>query len=126
MFRVMFKILFLLLIFTSSVVFAQTQEEKKEPLKFFEYTKISDKLLVEKTQAFCAEINKTGWVGWIINTGYTEEINKREKQIRKSQKNYDCGKEFPEPRISFVRVVKKGVAKTVFWIVPPGENPPTP
>ena len=119
----MIRVLFLLLIVMSSAAFAQTQENK-EAYRFFEYEEISDKLLAEKSQAFCAEINKTGWVGWIMNYGTLEEIKNREKQILKSFENYDCRKEFPSPRMTFVRIEKKDESKTVFWIVPPGKEPP--
>jgi hypothetical protein len=119
----MIRILFLLLFLISLSVSAQTQE-KKVAYKFFEYEKISDKLLGEKTQSFCAEINKTDWVGFIINYGSPDEIKKREKQIVKNFENYDCRKEFPAPRMTFLRIENENKSKTELWIVPPGEKPP--
>jgi hypothetical protein len=119
----MIRVLFLILVVMISSVFAQTQEQK-EYYKFFEYKKISVKLLRERTQSFCAEINKTGLVGWIVNYGMPEEISKREKQIMKASENYDCGKEFPSPRITFVKGGEKSKSRTVFWLVSPEKEPP--
>lgn len=114
------RVLFLILAVIISVSFVQAQE-KQDAYKFFEYEKISDKLLKEKLDSFCREIDKTGWVGWIFNYGTQDEIKKREKQILK---NYDCRQEFPDPRITFERKKVKDKSKTVFWIVPPGKEPP--
>lgn len=118
----MIRVLFFLAVL-SSIAFAQTKENEAA-YKFFEYEKISDKLLEEKTQAFCAEINKTSLVGWIINYGTSVEIEKREKRIIKAFENYECRKEFPSPRTTFFREEIENTSKTVFWIVPPGKEPP--
>ena len=117
----MFRVLFLVLI--CSVTFLQAQK-REEGYIFFEYDKISDQLLKEKSQSFCAEINKTGWVGFFVIYGSSEETEKSERQIKKSMENRDCRKEYPEPRMVFVRGGKKDKPKTVFWLVPPGKQPP--
>ncbi len=116
----MLKTSFLILIVMSSVAFAQPQE-KKEAYKFFEYEEISNELLKEKIQSFCDEVDKTSLIGWIINYGTPKEIASREKQIQNTR---ICTKEFPSPRIMFLRIEEKNKSKTEFWIVPPGEEPP--
>jgi hypothetical protein len=118
----MFRVLFLILFAMSSCAFAQTQE-KKEAYKFFEYEQIGRKLLEEKIQSFCTEIDKTGWVGQIINYGTPNEIEKREDQLKAG-----FSAVFPQSchdtRIIFIRGGEEEKSKTRFWIVPPGENAP--
>lgn len=116
------RISFLLLILFSSTVFTQT-EVKKDAYKFFEYQKISNKLLSEKINSLCSESIKTKWIGFIINYGTPREITARNWQIKK---NYSCRQEFPEPRIIFFDGGKNGKSRTEFWIVPPGAKPPIP
>lgn len=116
----MLKILFLILVVLSSVTFGQTQKITKS-YKFFEYGKISSKLLKEKIDAFCGEVDKASWIGWVINYSSTKGIISREKQIRDTKM---CKQEFPEPRITFLRIEDVNKSKTEFWIVPPGEEPP--
>jgi hypothetical protein len=118
----MLKVLFLILIAMSSVTFAQAQQTDK-PYKFFEYEKISKGLLKEKIESLCIEIDKTSWVGWIINYGTPKQLAGREKQIKETNL---CRQEFPSPRIIFVRVEDENKSKTEFWLVPPGEKPPIP
>ena len=116
----MIRISFLILVLFSSVTFAQTQE-KEDHYKFFEYEKISDKLLKDKIQDFCKESIKTEWIGWVVNYGNSKRIANRNKQIIK---NYTCRQEFPEPRIIYVNIEDKDKSKTEFWIVSPGLKPP--
>ena len=117
-----FRVLFLILVVMSSAGFAQTQE-KKDAHKFFEYEKISNRLLKEKIKSFCDEVDKTGWIGWFINYGTPKEIESREKQILATRV---CTQEFPSPRVTFLRIEDKNKAKTEFWLIPPGEKPPIP
>jgi len=114
------RFLFLILLVMSAAAFAQAQE-KKDAYEFFEYEKISHNLLKEKISSFCDEVDKTSYVGWFINYGTSKEIAKREKQILDTRV---CTKEFPSPRIRFLRVEENNKSKTEFWIVPPGEEPP--
>lgn len=116
----MLRILFLILVAMCSIALAQTQE-KKDSYKFFEYERISDNLLKEKIQFFCNEVDKTSWVGWIINYGIPKEVSSREKQLRDTGM---CTKEFPSPRVIFLRIEDKNKSKTEFWIVPPDKQPP--
>jgi len=117
-----FRVLFLISVAMSAVGFAQTQE-KKDAHKFFEYEKISNRLLKEKIKSFCDEVGKTDWIGWFINYGTPKEIESREKQILATRV---CTQEFPSPRVTFLRIEDKNKAKTEFWLIPPGEKPPIP
>ena len=59
----MLKVLILILFITSSTVFAQTSE-KKDAYNFFEYEKISSKLLEEKLNcSVMKQIKRVGSVG---------------------------------------------------------------
>ena len=124
----MLRVLFLSLILFSSVFFVQAQE-KPEAYKFFEYGKISKKLLTDKYTEFYIKIKKDGDLkkddgsrGYIINYGNDKEIAKREKQIRDAIR-FVC----LDPSIMiFVRGKNENKLKTVFWIVPKDAEPPTP
>ena len=120
----MFRVLFLLLIVMSSVAFAQVQE-KKEPIKFFEYEQISDKLLREKFIEYKKMFQpEPAAQGYIINYGTDKEIERREKQIVKQMSEVFRG--YDPPRISFVRGGNSEKPKTVIWFVPPGAELPKP
>lgn len=116
----MFRILFFI-IALSSVAFAQTQD-KKEPVKFFEYEKISGKLLTEKLESLCAEADKISFIGWVIYYGDAKGNKRREEQLKKSYS--DAFDACHDSRITFVDGGEKGGARTEFWIVAPGEKPP--
>ena len=118
----MLKFLFLIVIVISSSVFIYAQE-KPQAYKIFEYEKISNNLFSKKIKSFCNEVDKTSWVGWILNFGTPKEIAARERQILDTRL---CTKEFPSPRIIFVKIDNKNKSQTELWIVPPGEKPPTP
>ena len=127
----MLKVLFLILAVMSSAVFAQTAKERESPAgktpeayKFFEAGKIGNSLLKEKFQSFYAELKKNhAAIGYIINYGTDKEISRREKQIRSainSREDYDA------PRLILINGGNSDKPETVFWIVPPGAEPPTP
>ena len=116
----MIRVLFLLLIGLNLVAFAQTQE-KKEPVKFFEYGKISDKLLKEKLVEFGKKLEPNS-IGFIINYGTDKEIAQREQQI---QRTLDSRCDFDCPRITIVSGGTCQTLKTEVWIVSPDAgNPP--
>lgn len=117
----MIKILFLLLFVMGSAAFGQTQD-KKEPVKFFQYEQISDKLLTEKIQSLCSEADKISWIGWVIYYGKPSEAKRRENQLKKSYS--DAFDACHDSRITFVDGGEKGEPRTEFWIVAPGEKPP--
>lgn len=117
----MIRILILLLIVMSSVAFSQAQE--KEPVKFFEYGKISDSLLKEKLYKFKAEL-LSGTQGYIINFGNDKEIAQREKQIQKVMAIVFRGND--PPRITIVRGGTCKESKTELWVVSPGAENPIP
>ncbi len=112
----------LVFIFLSSIVYTQAQEMPKA-YKFFEFEKISDRLLKEKNQAFCKEIVKINWVGWIINYGKPKDARKRETQVRESLD--ECYDQYHDQiRLNFVIIEdSRDNPKTAFWVVPPGQEP---
>lgn len=114
------RVLFFILVLMTSTVFAQTSQ-REDAYKVFEYKAISNKLLGEKIISFCDEVDRTRWIGWIINYGTIKTINRREKQIKSTRV---CVKEFPSPRIQFLRIEKEDNSRTEFWVVPSGEEPP--
>jgi len=117
----MIRILFLILVVLSSVAFAQT--EKKEPIKFFEFGTISDKLLKVKFDSFFIKLEEgSNFDGYIVNYGTNDEITKREKQIQKIL----ISTEQQSIRVSIARGGESEKQKTVLWIVPDGGKPPIP
>ena len=118
----MFRFLFFIFVLTFSVSFAQAQE-KKEPVKFFEFEKISDKLLKEKFIEYKNAL-KPNAQGFIINYGTKKEILKREKQLQKQMAEVFRG--YEPSRITFVRNENSGKTRTVLWIVPEGAEKPKP
>lgn len=123
----MFRVLFLILILTSSVAYAQTKEiimpMEVSSYKLDEFQKATNGYVKMKMEMFFERLkNNPEAEGVIINYGTAREIAKREKQIRVSIifRKYDA------QRITFVRGGFRQVIKTELWIVPPGAVPPTP
>lgn len=105
----------------SLVLFTQAQDNKTA-YKFFEFEKISRKLLKEKFEEFHKKLKEDSISqGYIITYGTTKEIAKREKQIR----NLINFRDLDSSRFTFVQGGNNGKLKTVFWIVPNGAEPPT-
>ena len=124
----MFRILFLILIVTGSIAFAQTEEniESRETPKAFkvdEFEKATNGNVKMRMDSFYVELNNNPAAqGFIINYGNAKEIFKREKQIR----NSITFRRHDDSRITLVRGGEREAIKTVFWLVPPGAEPPTP
>jgi hypothetical protein len=118
----MFRFLFLILVVTFSVSFAPAQE-KKEPVKFFEFERISDKLLKEKLVEY-KDALKPYAHSIIINYGTNKEILRREKQLQKQIALVFRG--YDPPRMTFVRNIYTGKTRTVLWIVGEGAELPKP
>lgn len=112
----------LIIIATSLFVSAQT-EEKPKAYKFFEYGKISNKLLKEKLESFISEVNKINGRGVVINYGKSSEVFKNVKQFEKNMPR--CGYDGCS-RITIVRGGIRKKSKTEFWIVPEGAEEPIP
>ena len=112
----------------SSTVFAQMegnakQQETPKAIKLDEFERATNGYVKMKMDAFFADLsNSPAAQGYIINYGTKKEILKREKQLKIAItfRKYDA------PGISFVRAGYIKVIKTVFWLVPPGAEPPTP
>jgi len=120
----MIRVLFLLLVVMSSVVFGQT-EKKPESIKFAEFGTATNNFVKKKIEAFYVELaNKPNSQGYIINYGTDKQIALREQQIRQSITflKYDA------PRVTIVRggASDTGKIKTVFWVVPEGAENPKP
>lgn len=117
----MSRILFLLLVLTTSIAFSQTQQ--KQAYIFAELGRANDKKVVEQFSKFDQLLNEQfNSQGFIINYGTDKELAKREKQIRNSIRfrKYDA------TRITLVRGGNLAKFKSVFWIVPAGAETPTP
>ena len=86
----MFRILFLILIVTGSIAFAQTEEniesrETPKAVKVDEFEKATNGNVKMRMDVFYVELNNNPAAqGFIINYGNAKEIFKREKQIRNS------------------------------------------
>lgn len=127
----MLRVLFLLIVM-SSVVFAQTQEnkEQKEIAKAYIFAELGKANNVQVKKLFDKFDNllvkdfrkDIGSQGYIINYGTDIEIARREKQIRDSTKfrRYDTYK------LTFVHGGNTNKLKTVFWFVPEGAELPEP
>ena len=123
----MLKVLLLIFIVMSLVVFAQT-EEKIEPQetpkasKFDEFEKATNGNVKMRMDALFIELeNNPAAQGYILNYGTDREIAKREKQIRGSInfRRYDAS------RLTMVRGGYREVIKTDLWLVSLGAEPPT-
>ena len=136
---IMFKILFLVLVVTSSGIFAQQtgnneQKEKPKTYLFDEFGKISQKeikLRAEKLRKKLQEhdsINEGFGAYLIFYTGSNEKsLRKIEMLVRDVlfDNCRDCYG-FGGPGIVFVNGGKKEQQKIQFWIVPAGAESPTP
>ena len=123
MLKILLLILFLTLFLTCSNVFAQGQK-KKDAIKIFDYEKVSNVLLKEKSDDFNQSLKENlHSQGFIINYGTLSEIARRRKQqlrfINIGDVHHTDG-----VRITFVDVENDGKPKTVIWIVPSGAKLP--
>jgi aspartyl-tRNA synthetase len=128
----MLRILFLLLILMSSVVFSQTMENKgqKETAQAYIFAEIGKannlqvkKLFLEYDDILIKKFEKgLDYQGYIISYGTDKAVVRREKQIRDSYtfRRYDTY------RLTFVRGGISSKLKTVFWIIPEGAKLPKP
>ena len=118
----MFRKIFLLLIFTVFITYAQAQENQKA-YKFFEFEKISNVLLKEKFIDFMKVLEKDGASqGYIITYGLNKFVANREKQILK----IDYRSAIDGPRLTFVNGKNSGKPRTIFFVVPAGAKTPVP
>ena len=124
----MWRVLFLILVVTSSVTFAQTekkliQEGETKSFKFEQFGKVSVGRIKTYMEMFFKELkNNTTAQGYIINYGSDKGVMKREKILR----NHIVFRRFDTPRITFVRGGEESIVITELWIVPEGAEPPTP
>jgi hypothetical protein len=100
-----------------------TPDEKFKPEKFAEVEKVSDDEFKKQIGDFFVKLQSDpNSQGYIIIYGSDEEVAGREKLIRDSI-SFRC---YDASRITLVRGGDIGKLKTVFWIVPPGAENPTP
>jgi len=124
----MLRVLFLILVLMSSIIFAQTVEKPKQNempkvSKTVEFGQVSNGNIRYLMDRFLAEIYDNATVqGYIISYGKTREVVRREKILR-SHINFRV---FDVSRITFVRGSNKKEFVTEFWFVPQGAKPPTP
>jgi hypothetical protein len=118
----MIRVLFLILIVTSSFAFGQT-EENPVAKKIDEFGVNPDGYVKMVIDSFYVELgNNPTAQGIILNYGTDNEIAHREKQIAKAimLRRYDGS------RITVVRAGFWKELKTEFWVVPSGAEKPKP
>jgi len=124
----MFRILFLILVFTSSVAFAQTEdktppEPRPEAVRLYEFGKATNGYVKKLFTDFSVKLNAEPEAqGYIINYGTDREIKIRERKIQKAISFL----RIEAARITIVRGGNIGKQKTTVWIVPAGAEPPMP
>lgn len=124
----MFRVLFLILILSSSFAFAQTEdkttvESPPEAIKLEEFGKATNGYVKMLFDSFMVKLHADPSArGHIINYGTDKQIMMREKQIR----NAIAFRKIDRSRITIVRGGNTGGLKTQFWIVPAGAENPTP
>lgn len=100
-----------------------TPNEKFKPEKFAEFEVLDQDAIIKKLKDFDTKMmEEPATIGYIINYGKASEVAEREKKLIESYRIH-C---FGGPRLTFVNGGNTGELKTVFWIVPPGAEPPTP
>lgn len=124
------QILLLILTFLGGLILGQIQEKtakidlnehrKITPVLFFEYEKISDRLLKQKIEEYERVVKKEGDNGIIINYGKPARKSFAIKQLQKflhSSCDFDC------PRLTFVDGGDKEKGKTQLWYAPSPKLP---
>lgn len=118
----MFRILFLILLASVSIAFAQTEEKPKARL-IDEFKQAPSGYVKMIMDTFYIELaNDPSAQGYIINYGTDREVTVREGQIR----NAIAFRKFDASRITMVRGGFFPTVKTELWIVPPGAESPLP
>ena len=118
----MIRILFLILVVMSSVVFAQT-EDKPKAIKFGEFETATGGYVKMIMDSFYIELaNNLAAQGYIFNYGTDKEIAAREKQIV----NAIRFRKFDSSRVTIVKAGFWKTVKTEIWIVPAGAENPQP
>lgn len=123
----MFKILFLILILGSSIIFAQTEDQTpRDPVpqavKTDEFGQVTNGELKARFDSFMIDLQKdNNSQGWIINFGSARGVVRREKTI----KSYITFRNLDPLRITFVNGGFRQKQETQFWIVPIGATLPT-
>lgn len=104
---------------------AQSDEvEKRQPVKFADFGKISAVELKKTVDSFCAASKKDeGSQGYIIGYGSPAALKKRRNEIFLSSW---CFRTYDPPRITWVDGPAQPKIRTMFWIVPAGATPPVP
>lgn len=120
----------LLIIIATSLIVAAQEQEKPKAYKFFEFGKISDKLLKDKLEEFRKEIVEVianEGIGIIINYGSSNEIEQRERKILDNSYKGNCGYDGEIcGRRTFVNGGFRKTPMTELWIVPAGAESPIP
>lgn len=117
----MWRILFLILVFMSSVVLAQTQDNKPQASNFDEFGEASNGDIKARLDSFFVELmNNPPAQGYVITYGPNRKVIGRERFLR----NYIAMRRFDSQRITFVTGGFSKEIKTEFWNVPAGAESP--
>ncbi|CAN5156263.1 hypothetical protein BH20ACI2_BH20ACI2_06340 [soil metagenome] len=99
-----------------------SQNKKPRAYRLVEFNSIQKPALSLLIDAFLAVVKNTdGSQGYVVNYGSVSAINSRKKLLSTSNR-WSCG--YDGCRITFVEGPKPTLAKTVFWVVPEGADPP--
>ena len=124
----MLRVLFLILVVTSSTVFAQNQEkvlskEKPEASMQSDFGRVPNGQIRMLVDTFFLELqNNPTSQGYIINYGKDREVAGRERLLR----NHIVFRQQDASRITFIRGANKKEFNTQLWIIPEGAEPPKP
>lgn len=117
----MFRVLFFILLLTSSFTFAQTSDDQPQPLKFDDFGSVANGDVKARLDAYFGELlNNLSTQGLIVNFGSGRQIARRETLIKYQIKV----RKFDASRITFDNGRFSNDQRTEFWLVPAGaENP---
>jgi hypothetical protein len=122
----MFRVLVLILVLMSPVVFGQTEDKAPpnpipEASKLYEFGKATDGYLKMLFSDFSAKLNADPTArGYIINHGTDREIKIRERQIQSAISFL----KIDAARVTIVRGGNGGQQETTVWLVPEGAEMP--
>ncbi len=124
----MWRVLFLVLVVTSSTMFAQVEEkslstEMPKASVLSEFGKSPNGQIRMLVDNFFLELqNNPTAQGYIFDYGMRKEVAEREKNFR----NHIVFRSQDASRITFVRGKVEKEIRTQLWIVPEGAEPPKP
>ena len=117
----MWRVLFLILVLTSSTAFPQARESKPQASNVDAFGPAANGDIKARLDAFFVELmNDPTAQGHIITYGPNRQVAARERLI----KNQIYFRRFDSQKITFVTGGFSKEIKTEFWVVPQGAEPP--